>query len=364
MLLSDFDYHLPKSAIAQHPLKDRDQSKLLVVRRETGELEDKKFLELPEYLSAPDVLVVNNCKVIPARIFASRKTGGKIEVTLVEKISETVWHCLVKGKKPKPGEEIEIAKGAKIVFEKEMDMDAQAGFLGGLWQIKFSGASEKILEKVGVAPLPPYIKRSVPEDYKEDRTEYQTIFAQKPGAVAAPTAGFHFTRRVLDEIKESGVSMAEVTLYVSYGTFAPVRVERIEDHKMHFEKYSVDELAAEKINRARSIGGRVIAVGTTVARTLEAASDKDGKVSAKSDATDLFITPGYQFKSIDALLTNFHMPKSTLLMLVSAFVLSKTDRTSADRPSFAGLDLIQKAYSHALENNYRFLSYGDCMLIL
>jgi len=349
MQISDFDYHLPKSVIAQHPLKDRDQSKLLVVRRETGQLEDKKFIDLPGYLSAPDVLVVNNCKVIPARIFAGRKTGGKLEITLVEKISETVWHCLVKGKKPKPGEEIEIAKGAKIIFEKEMDMDAQAGFLGGLWQMKFSGASENILKKIGVAPLPPYIKRESPEEYKNDRTEYQTIFAQKPGAVAAPTAGFHFTKRVLNEIKESGVSMAEVTLYVSYGTFAPVRVEKIEDHKMHFEKYSVDELAAEKINRARSIGGRVVAIGTTVARTLESATNKKGKIEKKTGATDLFITPGYQFKAIDALLTNFHMPKSTLLMLVS---------------SFCSLSLIKKAYSHALENNYRFLSYGDCMLII
>lgn len=349
MQLSDFDYHLPKAAIAQHPLKDRDQSKLLVLNRKTGEIIDKNFSHLPKFLGAPDLLVVNNCKVIPARIFASRKTGAKIEITLTEKISESSWLCLVKGKKPMTGEEIEVSREEKIIFEKENDLDAQAGFLGGMWQIKFSGESEKILNKIGVPPLPPYIKRGAPEEYRQDREQYQAIFAKNPGAVAAPTAGFHFTKRVLEEIEAKGIGMAEVTLYVSYGTFAPVRVEKIEDHKMHSERFQVDESAAEKINNSRSKGGRVVAIGTTVARTLEAASDRQGKVFAKSGSTDIFITPGYQFKAVDALLTNFHMPKSTLLMLVS---------------SFSSLDLIKKAYAHALENNYRFLSYGDCMLIV
>ena len=218
-----------------------------------------------------------------------------------------------------------------------------------MWRVKFSDDRPEVLEKLGVPPLPPYIKRTSKESYAGDRECYQTIYAREPGAVAAPTAGLHFTERVLKKIKARQVPVAELTLYVGYGTFAPVRVEEIERHKMHSEKYEVGKEAAEKINAVRKAGGRVIAVGTTVARTLEAASDASGSVRPGANATDIFITPGYKFKAVDALLTNFHVPKSTLLMLVSAF---------------AGLDLIQKSYAHAMEQGYRFLSYGDCMLIL
>jgi len=349
MKLSDFDYQLPDSAIAQHPLKQRDQSRLLLLNRKSGELQDKKFFELPQYLSANDLLVVNNCKVIPARIFAKRKTGANLEITLLSQTRDSAWECLVKGKKPKEGEEVDVGGGVKNIFLNEMDLDQNAGFLGGLWKIRFSEESPGLLEKLGVPPLPPYIKRASPEDYEPDRKTYQTIFAQNPGAVAAPTAGLHFTKRVLNALHKKRVEMAEITLYVSYGTFAPVRVEKIEEHKMYSEKFQVSKDAALKINHARSSGKKVIAVGTTVARTLEAASDESGKVSSQESETCLFITPGYQFKAIDALLTNFHAPRSTLLMLVSAF---------------ATPDLIKKAYQHALDHGYRFLSYGDCMLIL
>ena len=349
MRISDFDYELPRQAIAQHPLKERDQSRLLVINRRTGALEDKRFFELPEYISPPDSLVVNNCRVIPARIFGVRGTGARLEITLLGKVASHVWECLVKGKKPKPGEEVEIGQGVKIIFEDENHLDEAAGFLGGLWQVEFSSQDDRLLEKLGVPPLPPYIKRNSPEEYAEDRIRYQTIFALENGAVAAPTAGLHFTERVIQDLKTKGIDLVEITLYVSYGTFAPVRAERIEDHKMHSEKFKISQEAAEKINSTRGRGGRVIAIGTTVARTLEAVAQKHGKVQAAEGETGLFITPGFQFQAIDALLTNFHMPRSTLLMLVAAF---------------AGTDFIKEAYQHALEHGYRFLSYGDCMLIL
>jgi len=349
MKISEFDYQLPKSAIAQHPLKERDQSRLLILNRATGEIQDRKFIELPEYLSPEDALVVNNCRVIPGRIFARRKTGARLEITLLKKTAGREWECLVKGKKPKAGEEVEIGEGMSLVFRKEKDLDQAAGLRGGLWQIEFSADDNAVLEKLGVAPLPPYIKRGSPEEYAEDRNRYQTVFASENGAVAAPTAGLHFTEKLLQKIKAQGIDLVEITLEVSYGTFAPVRVEKIEDHKMFSEKFRVSEKAAEKVNRAREKGRRVVAAGTTVARTLEAVSDGSGKILPQEGETDLFIFPGYGFKAIDALLTNFHMPRSSLLMLVSAF---------------ASLDLIKKAYQHALQKNYRFLSYGDCMIII
>jgi len=371
MLISEFNYHLPKSAIAQHPLKTRDQSRLLVIDRKTGSLLDQKFIQLPEILSPGDLLVVNNCRVIPARLFAKRKTGAGLEITLLGKIKGGIWECLLKGKKPKANEQVEIGQGVSAIFLKELDLDLKAGWTGGLWQIQFSKDDPEILEQLGVMPLPPYIKRGAPEDYVQDRTRYQTIFADQPGAVAAPTAGLHFTDRVIQKLKDRGIGIAEITLDVGFGTFAPVRSERIEDHKMYSEKYRVNQEASEKINQARKKGGRIIAVGTTSARTLEAAisfsqispplrggdqgegesinhQNSSGRILAQEGETDLFIYPGYCFQAVDALLTNFHMPRSTLLMLVSAF---------------AGLDLIRKAYCHALEQGYRFLSYGDCMLI-
>ena len=349
MRISEFDYDLPRQAIAQHPLKERDQSRLLVIRRKTGALEDRKFFELPEYVSPADAIVANNCRVIPARIFGKRGTGARLEITLLGKVAGDTWECLVKGKKPRPGEEVEIGQGAKIIFKEESHLDEAAGFLGGLWRVEFKGQDDRLLEKLGVAPLPPYIKRDSPEEYAEDRIRYQTIFALENGAVAAPTAGLHFTERVIQDLKTKGLDLVEITLFVSYGTFAPVRVEKIEDHKMHSEKYKVSQAAAQKINSDRARGGKVIAIGTTVARTLEAVAQKHGAICAAEGETDLFITPGFQFQTTDALLTNFHMPRSTLLMLVAAF---------------AGTDLIKKAYEHALQKGYRFLSYGDCMLIL
>ncbi len=348
MLLSEFNYHLPASAIAQHPLKVRDQSRLLIVDRKTGTLEDAKFLGLPQILKRGDLLVVNNCRVIPARIFAQRKTGARLEITLLRKTDLGIWECLLKGKKPKPGEAVEIGKSQSAVFLQELDLDPNAGWIGGLWRIKFSGDEKKILDQAGVAPLPPYLKRKSPEEYQQDRIRYQTIFADMPGAVAAPTAGLHFTGRVIRKLKDRGIGVAEITLEVGYGTFAPVRSERIEDHGMHSERYRVSESAAAKIARARKKQGRIIAVGTTSARTLETVSDGKGELRAGQGETDLFIYPGYRFRAVDSLLTNFHMPGSTLLMLVSAF---------------AGMELIRKAYRHALSQGYRFLSYGDCMLI-
>jgi S-adenosylmethionine:tRNA ribosyltransferase-isomerase len=349
MKISEFDYHLPKPAIAQHPLQERDRSRLLVINRATGEFEDRHFIDLPEYLSAGDALVVNNCRVIPGRIFARRKTGARLEITLLKKTAGREWECLVKGKQPKPGELIDLGQGLNLVFKSEKPLDQAGGWLGGLWLIAFSADENAFLEKTGVAPLPPYIKRNAPEDYAPDRARYQTIFASREKAVAAPTAGLHFTEKVLQKIRDKGIELLEITLEVSYGTFAPVRVERIEDHKMFAEKFQVSEQAASGINRARAMGKKVVAVGTTVARTLEAASDGSGRILAQEAETDLFIFPGYRFKAVDALLTNFHMPRSTLLMLVSAF---------------AGTGLIKKAYEHALDAGYRFLSYGDCMLLI
>ena len=349
MLISEFDYHLPEYAIAQKPLKQRDLSRLLVIDRKTGDLRDCKFLQLPEILSPGDLLVVNNCKVIPARIFAKRKTGARLEITLLGKNEQGVWECLLKGKKPRQGEEVELEGGGVAIFMEEKDLAEEAGFSGGLWQIKLNADDPEFLEKLGVAPLPPYIKRGSKVEYAQDKNRYQTIFAQKPGAVAAPTAGLHFTKRVLCKFKEKKIGITEITLYVGYGTFAPVRVSMIENHKMYSERYEVSEKSAQMINDVRAKGGRIIAVGTTTVRTLEATSNENGEVKAKAGQTDLFIYPGYKFKAIDALLTNFHLPRSTLLMLVSAF---------------AGIDLIKKAYQYALEKGYRFLSYGDCMLII
>jgi len=349
MLVSEFDYHLPKSAIAQRPLKNRDQSRLLLVERKTGKLTDKKFREISRILRCGDILVVNNSRVIPARILARRNTGARIEITLIGKSQEGVWQGLVKGKKPKPGERVELGEGAFLSFIKELDLSPEAKWSGGLWELSFNRDCLDVLEKLGVAPLPPYIKRFSAEEYAEDRNRYQTIFAKEPGAVAAPTAGLHFTQRVLEDLKEKGIEIAEITLEVGYGTFSPVRVERIEDHRMYKERYYVPADSAQRINEARRRGGRVVAVGTTVVRTLEVVSNESGEIRAGEGETDLFIYPGYKFKAIDALLTNFHLPRSTLLMLVSAFV---------------GLDLIKKAYGYALTNGYRFLSYGDCMLII
>ena len=349
MWVKDFDYHLPKSAIAQHPPRERDQSRLLLIDRKTQKFFDHKFWELPELLSPKDVLVVNNSQVIPARIFAQRKTGAQLEITLIKKVSENEWEGLIRGKKPRPGEELVLKENVRLTFLEEKDLDFEAGFKGGLWRIRLESPDQEILEQIGVVPLPPYIHRSSVQEYQEDKERYQTIFARKKGAVASPTAGLHFTERVFKALKERGIEIVEITLYVGYGTFAPVRVERVENHKLHKEFYEVSETASQKINQAKEKGGRIIAVGTTVCRTLETVSDEQGRVRAQAGETDLFIYPGYKFKIIDALLTNFHMPRSSLLMLVSAF---------------AGLELTKRAYQYALSQGYRFLSYGDCSLII
>jgi len=349
MPVSDFEYHLPKSAIAQHPLKERDQSRLLVIDRKTQGFFDQRFYQLPEFLSPKDVLVVNNCQVIPARFFARRKTGAQLEITLIKKLKENEWEGLIRGKKPKPGEEIRLKEKLKAIFLDEKDLDFEAGFKGGLWRIKLESPQKEILEQIGVVPLPPYIRRKSAQEYQADKERYQTIFARKKGAVASPTAGLHFTERVFNALKDKGIEVLELTLYVGYGTFAPVRVERVENHIVHKEVYELSEQASKRINQARQKGGRIIAVGTTVCRTLETVSDDQGLIQAKTGETDLFIYPGYRFKAVDALLTNFHLPRSSLLMLVSAF---------------AGLELTKKAYQYALAQGYRFLSYGDCSLII
>jgi S-adenosylmethionine:tRNA ribosyltransferase-isomerase len=337
MLTSDFDYELPQEQIAQHPAP-RGASRLLVLDRE-GADRHRHVRDLPELLRAGDLLVINDTRVIPARLFGRRASGGQIEILLTGKTGEREWDALVKpGKRAKPGTVIVLDKGLSAeVIEKEET---------GRHRLRFSEPIEPHLERLGHMPLPPYIQR---EDEAEDRERYQTVWAKAPGAIAAPTAGLHFTREILDRAAAAGIEIAEVTLHVGLGTFKPVTAERIEDHRMEIERWQVSEATAEAIRCTRARGGRVAAIGTTVVRTLESAARAgDGEVQPGSGATDLFITPGFQFRVVDVLLTNFHLPKSTLLMLVSAF---------------AGQERVLAAYHEAIREGYRFYSYGDAMLV-
>jgi len=351
--LSEYDYILPKSFVAQKPAAKRDQSRLLFLQRATGKLSHHKFYDLCDILSPEDVLVVNNTKVIPGRLFGKKDTGGSAEVLILDYSSGpqnrkadnvTISDCLVKASKtPKPG--------SLIFFGKDMQAEV-VGFRDGIFTLKFlcNGDFGSILYRIGKVPLPPYIKRDPDHNDAmcDDRKTYQTVYATQEGAVAAPTAGLHFTPELIERLKSQNVQFVMITLHIGYGTFLPVKSSDIRNHQMHSEWYTISGESADIINRTKAGGGRIVAVGTTTVRTLEYASDNDGKIYSGNGRCDLFIFPGYRFKVIDALITNFHLPRSTLLMLVSAF---------------AGREKVLHAYSDAKKKKYRFYSYGDAMYI-
>ncbi|BCZ26523.1 S-adenosylmethionine:tRNA ribosyltransferase-isomerase [Claveliimonas bilis] len=340
MKRQDFSFELPQELIAQDPLKDRSSSRLLVLDKETGEVSHHVFRDIIDYLNPGDCLVINDTKVIPARLIGSKVgTDAKIEILLLKRKSDQVWETLVKpGKKAKPGAKISFGEG--LLVGEVIDIVEEGNRL-----VKFSyeGIFEEILDQLGQMPLPPYITHQL-----EDKNRYQTVYAKNSGSAAAPTAGLHFTPELLEQIKEKGVDVASVTLHVGLGTFRPVKAENILDHHMHSEFYRIEEEEAAKINRAKEKGGRIICVGTTSCRTVESAADENGRVKAGSGWTDIFIYPGYRFKVLDCLITNFHLPESTLLMLVSAL---------------AGREHILAAYEEAVKEKYRFFSFGDAMFI-
>ena len=342
MQLSNFDYDLPEELIAQHPLERRDASRMLVVNRESRTYEDLKFETLPQYVRAGDVLVVNNTRVFPARLIGERETtGGRVEVLLVRELEENLWEALVK-----PGHRLK--QGAQISFgDSNLRAEIVDTLETGQKVLKFAG-NELLIEERGQTPLPPYIRR--PDGTSaEDRERYQTVFARERGAIAAPTAGLHFTPEVIETIRAQGADVVEITLHVGYGTFEPVRVDDIREHEVAPEFFRITQEAADVINETRLQGGRVIAVGTTTTRALESAVNGEGQIDAGARQTALTITPGYKFRVTGALLTNFHLPRSSLLLLVSAF---------------AGRELTLEAYRHAVAARYRFYSYGDCMLLI
>jgi len=354
LLVTDFDYELPEDLIAQEPPPERGTSRMLVMDRNSGETRDSNFGEFPSLLRQGDLLVLNDSRVIPARLYARRtlrrekeKPTGRIEVMLTEPAGEDRWHALVRpGRKVAIGERLVFpAEDGNIVLEAEVLERGQFG--DRLLQFAPVDDFFGILDRIGHIPLPPYIHRN---DAAPDRERYQTVFSRERGSVAAPTAGLHFTPQMLDSIASRGVEIARVTLHVGLGTFAPLRVERVDEVHLHRERYSISPLAADALNRARTEGRRVVAVGTTVVRTLESAALQagSGPITAHSGDTEIFISPGFQFRLVNALLTNFHLPQSSLLMLVSAF---------------AGKNHVLSAYRHAVDNRYRFFSYGDCMFL-
>lgn len=341
MKTSDFYFELPQELIAQDPLKDRSSSRLLVLDRKTGKTEHHIFREVIDYLEPGDCLVVNNTKVIPARLFGAKVgTDAKIEVLLLKRKEADVWETLVKpGKKAKPGTRISFGDG--LLMGEVIDVVEEGN---RLIRFEYEGIFEEILDQLGQMPLPPYITHQL-----EDKNRYQTVYAKHDGSAAAPTAGLHFTPELLQQIRDKGVNIAHVTLHVGLGTFRPVKVEDVTKHHMHSEFYVVEEDQAALINETKAKGKKVVSVGTTSCRTLESAADERGIIHAGSGWTDIFIYPGYQFKIIDRLITNFHLPESTLLMLVSAL---------------AGKEKIMAAYEEAVKERYRFFSFGDAMLIL
>jgi len=344
--VSDFDYELPGDLIAQVPQERRDASRLLVLDRTSGAIEHRIFSELPGLLDPGDLLVLNDARVIPARLFARKPTGGRVELLLVERIDEQErrFRALIGASRaPKPGAILLAEGGLRIEVAARSGDSYEVRLLGA------GGSIEEILDAFGRMPLPPYVRRD-PDDGLEplDRERYQTVYARNPGAVAAPTAGLHFSEALLDRIRARGVRLATVTLHVGPGSFLPVRVERVEEHRMHGESYELPEETAEAIAETRGRGGRVVAVGTTVVRTLEACALPGGLVRSGAGRCDLFIYPGFRFQVVDALVTNFHLPRSTLLMLVCAF---------------AGRERVLAAYREAIGRRYRFYSYGDAMLV-
>ena len=340
MKVSDFDYDLPEELIAQTPIEKRDESRLMVLDREKQTIEHRKFKNIIEYLKPGDVLVRNNTKVIPARIYGKKETGANVEFLLLNNIEGDIWECIVR-----PGNKLHI--GTNVIFgDGLLKAEILEIMEGGTRKVKFyyDGIFNEILDKIGLMPLPPYIH----EELKE-KDRYQTVYAKYEGSAAAPTAGLHFTEELFEDLRKKGVEIANVTLHVGIGTFRPVKEENVEEHKMHTEHFYIKKEDVEKINNAKKEGRRVIAVGTTSCRVLESIADEQGFVKETEEDTGIFIYPGYKFKCIDGLITNFHLPQSTLLMLVSAL---------------AGKDYIMRAYKEAVKEKYRFFSFGDAMVII
>lgn len=340
MKVSDFDFYLPEELIAQCPLKERDSSRFMVVDRKTGEIEHKVFHDVIDYLEKGDTLVLNNTRVMPARLIGEKEeTGGKIEFLLLKRIEGDKWECLAKpGKKAKVGAMFTFGEGKLKAVVREIGLEGNR-----VIEFIYNGIFEEILDELGQMPLPPYVHEKL-----DDRERYQTVYSKEKGSAAAPTAGLHFTEDLLEKIREKCVNIAFVTLHVGLGTFRPVKVESIDEHIMHSEYYELDEENAKIINDTKKRGNRVIAVGTTSTRTLETIGNENGEVRAQSGWTNIFIFPGYKFNIVDALITNFHLPESTLIMLVSAL---------------AGKENIMNAYKKAVEEKYRFFSFGDSMFI-
>ena len=340
MNVSDFKYELPKELIAQHPYDKRDEARLMVLDRKTQSIEHKLFKDIIDYLNPGDCLVINNTKVIPARLYGKKDTGAHVEVLILKRIEGDIWEAMVRpGNKLRPGAKVEFGDGIlKATILEVLE--------GGNRKVEFEydGIFNEILDKVGMMPLPPYIT----EASREDNEKYQTVYAKYEGSAAAPTAGLHFTEELLDKIKAKGIKVANVTLHVGIGTFRPVKVEKVEDHEMHSEHYYIKKEDANIINEAKKSGHKIIAVGTTSCRVLESASDENGFVKGIESDTSIFIYPGYKFKCIDNLITNFHLPESTLIMLVS---------------SLASREFILRAYNEAVKEKYKFFSFGDAMYI-
>ncbi len=341
MKVTDFTFDLPEELIAQDPLEDRASSRLLALDKVTGERSHRHFRDIKEYLKPGDCLVINDTKVIPARLIGEKEgTGAKIEVLLLKRKENDMWETLVKpGKKARPGARIAFGNGELVAEVVDVLEEGNR-----LIHFEYEGIFEEVLDRLGQMPLPPYITHQL-----QDKNRYQTVYAKHEGSAAAPTAGLHFTNELLKEIEEMGVKIAHVTLHVGLGTFRPVKVENVLEHHMHSEFYCIEQDAADMINETKANGGRVISVGTTSTRTLESAADENGHLTAKSGWTEIFIYPGYTFKVIDGLITNFHLPESTLLMLVSAL---------------AGREHVLAAYEEAVQERYRFFSFGDAMVIL
>jgi S-adenosylmethionine:tRNA ribosyltransferase-isomerase len=357
MKLQDFDYHLPRGLIAQQPAPARDQARLMVLQRRTGSMDHRLFSDLPQYLEAADALVINETRVWPARLLAKKESGGKVEILLVRKNgggegrqagknqSESEWECLVQGSH-------KLRANTRVLLDGGLSGELAGRTPTGLWKLRLQseGEPDPVLWRIGFPPLPPYIRRNGDREMRvRDLDRYQTIYARREGSIAAPTAGLHFTEAVLSELKRKGVQILPLTLHVGIGTFLPVKQEEVEKHRLEPEFFEVPPQTAGAIQGVRASGKRVIAVGTTVTRALESCVDEKGTIQPKRGKTGLFILPGHRFRAVDGLLTNFHLPRSTLLMLVSAF---------------AGREFILAAYEKAIRENYRFYSYGDAMLIL
>ena len=341
MKVSDFNFELPKELIAQHPYDKRDEARLMVLDKRNQSIEHKVFKDIIDYLNPGDCLVINNTKVIPARLYGKKDTGANVEFLLLKRIENDIWEAMVR-----PGQKLK--SGSKVVFGDGLLKATVLEVLeNGNRKVEFEyeGIFNEILDQIGLMPLPPYITEAT----REDNEKYQTVYAKYDGSAAAPTAGLHFTEALLEKIKEKGIEIANVTLHVGIGTFRPVKVENVEEHEMHSEHYYIKKEDAEKINFAKRTGHKVISVGTTSCRVLESVADENGMVKETEGDTSIFIYPGYKFKCIDSLITNFHLPESTLIMLVS---------------SLAGKDFIMKAYEEAVKQRYKFFSFGDAMLIL